>query len=34
MNTELVILARLNNGDVHMLGDKDRGVEYGDSAEM
>jgi hypothetical protein len=34
MNTELVILARLNNGDVHVLGDKDRGVEYGDSAEL
>jgi len=34
MNNELVILARLNNGDIHMLGDKDRGVEYGDSAEL
>jgi hypothetical protein len=34
MNSELVILARLNNGDVHMLGDKNRGVEYGDSAEL
>ena len=34
MNNELVILARLNNGDIHMLGDKDRGVEYGDSVEM
>jgi hypothetical protein len=34
MNSELLILARLNNGDVHLLGDKDRGVEYGDSAEL
>jgi hypothetical protein len=34
MNSELVILARLNNGDVHLLGDKNRGVEYGDSAEL
>jgi hypothetical protein len=34
MNSELVILARLNNGDVHLLGDKNRGVEYGDNAEL
>ena len=34
MNSELVILARLNNADVHLLGDKNRGVEYGDSAEL
>jgi hypothetical protein len=34
MNSELVILARLNNGDIHLLGDKNRGVEYGDSAEL
>ena len=34
MNSELLILARLNNGDVHLLGDKNRGVEYGDNAEL
>lgn len=34
MNSELVILARLNNGDIHLLGDKNRGVEYGDNAEL
>jgi len=34
MNSELVILARMNNGDVHLLGDRNRGVEYGDSAEL
>jgi len=34
MNSELVILARMNNGDVHLLGDKNRGVEYGDNAEL
>jgi len=34
MNAELVVLARMNNGDVHLLGDKNRGVEYGDNAEL
>jgi len=34
MNSELIILARMNNGDVHLLGDKNRGVEYGDNAEL
>ena len=34
MNSELLILARMNNGDVHLLGDKNRGVEYGDNAEL
>jgi len=34
MNSELLILARLNNGDIHLLGDKNRGVEYGDNAEL
>lgn len=34
MNSELVILARLNNGDVHLLGDRNRGVEYGENAEL
>ena len=33
MNSETIILARLNNGDVHMLGDADRGAEIGDSVE-
>ena len=33
MNSETIILARLNNGDVHMLGDNDRGAEIGDSVE-
>jgi len=33
MNEELVILCKLNNGTVHMLGDKERGCEFGDSAE-
>ena len=27
MNSEAIILARLNNGDIHMLGDEDRGAE-------
>ena len=30
---ETIILARLNNGDVHMLGDADRGAEIGDNVE-
>jgi hypothetical protein len=34
MNRELILLAKLNNGDVHMLGDKDRGAEFGDTAEV
>jgi hypothetical protein len=29
-NRELIILAKLNNGDIHMLGDKDRGAILGD----
>ncbi|MBR3578563.1 MAG: hypothetical protein IKN98_07260 [Bacteroidales bacterium] len=33
MNSETILLARLNNGDVHMLGDADRGAEIGDSVE-
>jgi hypothetical protein len=33
MNEELIILCVLNNGDVHVLGDKMRGAEFGDSAE-
>jgi len=34
MNAELIILARMNNGDVHMLGDANRGAEFGDNAEL
>ena len=34
MNSELIILVRLNNGDIHLLGDKNRGVEYGDNPEL
>ena len=34
MNRELVLLVELFNGDIHMLGDKDTGVEYGDSIEV
>ncbi len=30
LNEEVVILAKLNNGEVHLLGDKDRGAEIGD----
>ena len=26
-------MCKLNNGAIHMLGDKDRGCEFGDSAE-
>ena len=33
MNSEAIILARLNNGDVHMLGDADRGAEIGENVE-
>ena len=33
MNSEVIILARLNNGDIHMLGDADRGAEIGDNVE-
>ncbi len=33
MNSEAIILARLNNGDIHMLGDEDRGAEIGDNVE-
>ncbi len=33
MNSETVILARLNNGNVHMLGDADRGAKIGDNVE-
>lgn len=30
LNEEVVILAKLNNGEVHLLGDADRGAEIGD----
>ena len=30
INEELIILCKLNNGEIHMLGDADRGAEYGD----
>lgn len=33
MNSEVIILARLNNGDIHMLGDADRGAEIGENVE-
>lgn len=33
MNSELVILVRLNNGDIHVLGDNDRGAEMDDGVE-
>ena len=33
MNSETIILTRLNNGDVHMLGDADRGAEIGENVE-
>ena len=32
-NSEVIILARLNNGDIHMLGDADRGAEIGENVE-
>ena len=34
MNSELLVLCRLNNGEVHLLGDKDRGCEFGDNVEL
>ncbi|MDL2308345.1 hypothetical protein LJC68_08975 [Bacteroidales bacterium OttesenSCG-928-B11] len=34
MNSELLILCKLNNGETHLLGDKDRGCEFGDSVEL
>ncbi|MCR4736567.1 MAG: hypothetical protein K5846_00220 [Bacteroidales bacterium] len=33
MNSEAIILARLNNGDIHMLRDADRDAEIGDNVE-
>jgi len=33
MNSELAILVRLNNGDIHVLGDADRGAEMGENTE-
>ena len=33
MNSEVIILARLNNGDIQMLGDADRGAEIGENVE-
>jgi len=33
MNDELIILCKLNNGDIHVLGDLERGAELGDNAE-
>ena len=33
MNSEFILLVKLNNGDIHMLGDKERGAEFGDSVE-
>ena len=33
MKSEIIILARLNNGDIHMLGDADRGAEIGENVE-
>ena len=33
MDSEVIILARLNNGDIHMLGDADRGAEIGENVE-
>jgi hypothetical protein len=32
MNQQLILLVKLNNGDVHMLGDKERGAEHGDGS--
>ena len=34
MNSELLVLCKLNNGEIHLLGDKDRGCEFGDSVEL
>jgi hypothetical protein len=33
-NDELIILCKLNNGDIHVLGDLELGAELGDSAEI
>lgn len=33
MNREIIILTKLNNGDIHMLGDLDRGVLPADGTE-
>ena len=32
-NEELILLCKLNNGDTHLLGDIERGAEFGDTAE-
>ncbi|MDL2297247.1 hypothetical protein LJC37_04750 [Bacteroidales bacterium OttesenSCG-928-E04] len=34
MNSELLVLCKLNNGEIHLLGDKDRGAEFGDNVEL
>jgi hypothetical protein len=34
MNRELVLLVKLNNGDIHVLGDLDRGVMPSDGVEI
>lgn len=34
MNSEFLLLCRLNNGEIHLLGDMDRGAEFGDTVEL
>jgi len=32
-NRDFILLVRLNNGEIHLLGDLERGAEFGDTVE-